>query len=305
MSGYGICFRVDRQLILFDLKTEAVYYLYMAQSILQGGCVRTRLFISTLTVVLTMSCSLTAVAQQRVERQTPAPAPRVAGWQPMMLIDCPTAGTLKRGYFNVIMQAYPGGGIMAGTNIGMSNRITLGISYGGAGIISENKPNWDQNIQFNIKLSLIDEGIAFPALSVGFCSQGSGAYDDSLNRYDFKSKGFYGVASKTYAYRDREFGVHGGLNYSMEQDDGDKNADFFLGLDSRLNHDVGLVMEYDFALNDDKHIYGDGRGYLNLSIQWLYAENLVMEFMLKNLTNNRVPADALWRGFRVTYVEHF
>lgn len=270
---------------------------------------RTRLFVSTLIVVLTMSGFVTAYAQQRVDRQVggppPGQVPRQAAWQPMQLIDCPTAGTLKRGYFNVVMQAYPGGGIMAGTNIGMSNRITLGISYGGAGILSENKPNWDQNIQFNVKLSLIDEGFALPAFTVGFCSQGSGAYDDSLNRYDFKSKGFYGVASKTYAYRNQQFGLHGGINYSMEQDDNDKNADFFLGFDSRLNNDIGLVMEYDFALNDDRHIYGDGRGYLNLSIQWLYAENLVMEFMLKNLTNNRVPASSMWRGFRVTYVEHF
>ena len=50
---------------------------------------------------------------------------------------------------------------------------------------------------------------------------------------------------------------------------------------------------------------GKGKGYLNLSLQWLYADNLVMEILLKNLNNNRKGATDIWRGLRVTYVESF
>lgn len=265
---------------------------------------RIRLFV-LMSVLVMMTIAMPVLAQERVPRK-PTPEP-MGGWQPTMLVDCPTAGTIKRGTFNVVMQAYPEGGILGETNIGMSNRLMLGVSYGSARIISEDKPEWDPSIEFSVKLNLVDEGLVFPAASVGFCSQGFGMYHDDKDRYDFKSKGFYAVGSKNYAFQGREFGLHGGINYSMEDGDGDKNASFFLGSDIRINRDVGLVLEYDFATNDNKDTtsFGEGQGYLNLSLQWLYAENLAMEFLIKNLNNNRSLSDSIWRGFRVTYIEHF
>jgi hypothetical protein len=265
-----------------------------------------KLFVSIILAVVVL-CQGNILKAQTDANDLPAlPFP---GWMPTMLIDCPTAGTLKRGSFNVTMRAYPNGGVLAGTNIGLSNRFMVGISYGSEGIIAEERPNWNPRVEFNIKLSLVDEGLVFPAASVGFCSQGFGSYldADDKKRYTFKSKGFYAVASKNYPAYDWQVGLHGGVNYSMEQEDKDKNLDFFIGFDTRLNKDVGLVLEYDFATNDDRNgtSLGKGRGYLNLAIQWLYSDNLVLEILLKNLSNNRKAAVDIWRGLRVTYVEHF
>ncbi len=41
--------------------------------------------------------------------------------------------------------------------------------------------------------------------------------------------------------------------------------------------------------NDDKggNGFGRGRGYLNMSVKWLYSENLELEAVFKNLLNNR------------------
>jgi hypothetical protein len=272
----------------------------------QGGNVRRKLFVSTIAFVIVLCHTNNLRAQVN-----DLPALPYQGWAPTMLVDCPTAGTLRRATFNVTMRAYPNGGILAGTNIGLSNRFTLGVSYGSEGIISERPPNWNPRVEFNVKLSLVDEGLVTPAMTLGFCSQGYGSYIDTgfadkEGRYSFKSKGFYGVASKNYPFYNWQVGLHGGVNYSMEQDDDDKNLDFFVGLDSRLNKDVGFVMEYDFATNDDgSRSVGKGRGYLNMAIQWLYAENLVMEIILKNLVENRKGVKDIWRGLRVTYVERF
>lgn len=269
-----------------------------------------RLSVITLFALVLIGLAAPAAAQTDVD-QYPAvdPYPTVDPyrWQPTMLIDCPTAGTLRRASFNVIMRVYPNGGILSATNIGLSNRLTLGISYGAESIIAERRPNWNPRIEFNVKLSLVDEGLVFPAASIGFSSQGFGAYHDDHERYSFKSKGFYAVGSKNYQFVDFQVGVHGGVNYSTEQEDDDDNIDFFIGFDTRLNNNMALVMEYDFATNDDKDFtsLGRGRGYLNLSLQWIYADNLVMEFLLKNLNNNRKGVSDVWRGLRVTYVEHF
>lgn len=278
----------------------------LEHNLYQGGNVITRLFVSTLLALLVFAfMALPAAAQYSDSDELPAVSAYT--WQPTMLIDCPTAGTLRRASFNVIMRAYPEGGILTGTNIGLSNRLTLGISYGAEGILAESKPNWNPRIEFNVKLSLVDEGLVFPAIATGFTSQGFGSYDEDLERYAFKSKGFYLVGSKNYPVQTWQMGLHGGVNYSMEQEDNDENIDFFIGLDTRLNKDVGIVLEYDFAFNDDKDevSFGRGKGYLNFALQWLYADNLVMEFLLKNLNNNRKGTFDIWRGLRVTYVENF
>ena len=263
-----------------------------------------RLFVVTLLAFSVLFGSADLQAQLNSDE---LPAIDLNGYQPTILVDCPTAGTLRRASFNTVMRAYPNGGILARTNIGLSNRLMVGISYGAEGILAENRPNWNPRIEFNVKLSMVDEGLVFPAISVGFCSQGYGSYLDEHERYTFKSKGFYVVGSKNYPFYNWQVGLHGGMTYSTEQEDDDDELDFFIGFDTRLNQDVGLVMEYDFATNDNRDLSdaGKGRGYLNMSLQWLYADNLVMEFMLKNLNNNRRGASDIWRGLRVTYVEYF
>ena len=267
----------------------------------------TRLFVSTLLAIALAVGSGTLSAQTRRESKPKTPPPQTGNWQPTMLIDCPTAGTLKRGSFTAVVRTYPNGGVLASTDIGMSNRLMIGVSYGAEGIISERQPVWNPRVEFDLRLSLIDEGLVFPAITTGFCSQGYGGYIDSTKRYAFKSKGFFVVGSKNYPFYNWQLGLHGGLNYSMEQEDDDNNLDFFIGADTRLNQDVGLVLEYDFATNDNRFgtSMGRGRGYLNLALQWIYSDDLVMDLILKNLANNRKGVSDIWRELRVTYVQHF
>jgi len=266
--------------------------------------VKFRLLLLIMSMVILAAFPARITAQNQVDQ---LPAIDYTRWQPTILVDCPTAGTLSRASFNVVMRVYPNGGILSKTAIGLSNRLNIGVSYGAEGVIAEERPNWNPRIEFDVKLNLVDEGLVFPAASVGFISQGYGSWHEQLERYTYKSKGFYVVGSKNYPFYNWQMGLHGGVNYSTEQEDNDDNIDFFFGIDTRLNKDVGLVMEYDLATNDDKGVssFGKGRGYLNLSLQWLYSDNLVMEFLLKNLNNNRKGISDIWRGLRVTYVEHF
>ncbi|MCP4704663.1 MAG: YjbH domain-containing protein [candidate division Zixibacteria bacterium] len=228
------------------------------------------------------------------------------GLQPRLLIDAPTAWTLPRGCFDLSLRVLPGGGIIGGTNIGLSGRFMLGISYGADAIISNTSANWNPNIEFNVKLRLIDEAYYLPAIAVGFVSQGYGSYSDEHKRYAYKSKGFYAVATRSLYLYNLSLGGHFGVNFTMEDNDGDNEPSLFFGIDTQFNNDVAIVAEYDLALNDDRgDFYGRGRGYLNLSIKWLYSENLELEAVFKNLLNNRVGIDSFSRGLRFTYVEYF
>ena len=70
---------------------------------------------------------------------------------PRWLIDMPTAGTLPRAFYSAGFRFYPNGGCLAYTNIGLSNRLTLGISYGAEDVLSNREPNWNPRIEFNVK----------------------------------------------------------------------------------------------------------------------------------------------------------
>jgi hypothetical protein len=104
--------------------------------------------------------------------------------QPRDLIDCPTAGLLPRGSFDVDVRLFPGGGALGGISVGLTDHLLLGVSYGGAKIISDQKVDWFPQPGVSVKYRLIEETFALPALAVGFNSQGYGAYveNDTLSR---------------------------------------------------------------------------------------------------------------------------
>ncbi|MDH4155664.1 MAG: YjbH domain-containing protein [candidate division Zixibacteria bacterium] len=233
---------------------------------------------------------------------------------PRQLVDMPTAGTLPRAHFDIGLRLYPNGGSIGYTNIGLSNRLMLGISYGGDNIISNRDPNWNKRIEFNIKFRVIDEMEYFPAVTAGFSSQGYGAWNEDFDRYTFKSRGFYVVASRSFYFYQWTAGWHGGASYSLENDiDKDKDMDFFVGFDATFRYNLALLMEYDVALNDDKsrlpdgtdYIFaGKGRGYFNMSVKWLFTENLELEALIKNLSGNR-RGEKITREIRITYIDMF
>lgn len=235
---------------------------------------------------------------------------------PRWLVDLPTAGTLPRGYYDIGFRIYPGGGSIVNTDIGLSNRLTIGISYGGDKILSNETPIWNPSIEFNLKFRLIDELEYFPGVSIGFASQGNGTYISSFERYTFKSRGFYAVASRSFYFYQWTAGWHFGINYSQENNfDKENDLNFFGGFDATFKYNLALIAEYDLALNDDRsmlpdrvnsNIYGGkGRGYFNIGIKWLFTDNLELEAIVKDLFINRRDSEAITREIRINYIDRF
>ncbi len=231
---------------------------------------------------------------------------------PRHLVDAPTAGTLPRGCFNVDTRIFSGGGVSMATSIGLSNRFMVGMAYGANGLLSEYGADENPTIEFNVKLRIIDESYLLPAIAIGFDSHGFGPYNADRERYTYKSKGFFGVVSRSFLLQDLTVGGHAGINYSLEtEDDNDEEPTFFFGFDARFRYNIGFALEYDMALNDDRSSvgYAKGRGYLNTAISWMYTENLQLEFVLRNLLQNRLemPGEDLTIGreLRLTYIEFF
>jgi hypothetical protein len=229
---------------------------------------------------------------------------------PRQLVDLPTAGTLPRGNFQMGLRLYSDGGAMGNTDIGLSGRFQMGVSFGGTRIVSSEEPHWNPHIGFSLKFRVIDELEYFPAIAIGYTDQGYGAFNDKYNRYTFKSRGFYTVASRNFYFYKWTSGWHFGINYSREDDgDGDNDFNFFGGFDATFNYNMALLLEYDAALNDDRGEYpeisGKGRGYLNASIKWLFAQNLELEVLVKDMLVNRRESTTVTREVRMMYIDHF
>ncbi len=235
------------------------------------------------------------------------PLPDVA--TPDKLVDFPTAGTLPRASFNVELDAFSRGGILSFINIGLHERFTLGISYGGTGILGDQDPDWNKRPEYKVKLRLIDESYAFPAIAIGFESQGTGFYDDDLDRYQFKAPGFYLVASKGYRAYNWVSGIHAGAHINTLEDngDGDDDPSFFVGFDITFNNNLSIVGEYQAAFNDnsDSSPYGTGRGYLNMGVLWTFSDQLQLGAIFKDILDNSGVTESITRELRITYMERF
>ncbi len=202
------------------------------------------------------------------------------------MVDYPTAGTLARATYSINLKMQPVGGLLLGFNFGLFDRLNFGFAYGGDNIIGYGNPEWNPQPGFMAKYRIFDESYYGPGIALGFNNQGNGPYAN--NRYLTKSPGFYAVASKNYRFMGT-LAFHGGANYSIEdRNNPDNSVNFFGGLEKSLNPELWLAAEFDMALNDnlEDQQYGEGYGYLNLGLRWLFNQKLMMEFDLRNILRN-------------------
>jgi len=217
--------------------------------------------------------------------------------KPVQLVDAPTASILQGGDINTSIRLFEQGGALGELSVGISNKAMFGISFGGANIIGSGNVDWNQAPGIHFMYRMIEEDLVMPALVLGFDSQGYGPYWDKTEsapgleqppqvlseRYAVKSKGFFCVVSKGYSSL-LKMGLHGGVNYSLEDSDEDKSPTVFIGMDAMLSRDIALIAEYDLAANDDlMRKNNDDKGYFNAGVRWAFTDYMFIEFDFKNI----------------------
>lgn len=218
------------------------------------------------------------------------------------LIDLPTASALPKGVTSLELRISSVGGLLGGLQVGLGGRLALGISYGGNNIVGSGKITWNPRPEVTFRYLVIPESDRAPNVAVGFESQGYGPYDDTLNRYQLKSRGFYSVVSRDLHLAGK-FVVLGGLNYSVENKDTDSRLSVFLGTEKSINEHLSIIAEYDFARNDNLGLpgYGRDKGYLNVGVRAMLGGGVGLAFELKNLTDNRVGGASPSRELKIMY----
>ncbi len=204
------------------------------------------------------------------------------------LISAPTAGSLPAKSYFLETHLFERGGVEQRFGFGLTDLVYIGMSFSGSNIIGSERVEWQPHVGAQVKIRIVEESFKNPALSVGFDSQGEGSYisGENFNRFRTKSKGFYLVMSRNYNMLGN-IGLHGGVNYSLEDDDGDKDPSFWIGMDKGIGDILELCCEYDFATNDNENenITSD-RGYLNSAVKLNLGNAFILEFDIRNILRN-------------------
>ncbi|MAP71419.1 MAG: hypothetical protein CMF81_06050 [Candidatus Marinimicrobia bacterium] len=231
---------------------------------------------------------------------------------PTNLVTVPSAGTLVRGSFAMQMRVQKGGGLTTSLRVGITDRFQFGLSYGSANLIGDDSLIWHPKPEASLKYRLIDETESFPGLSIGIDTQGQGQFHsaDSLMRYDVKAMGMYIATSKNWVTPLGNLGLHLGSNYNFaEKNDGDKDLNYFFGLDMEFNSELSFILEYNAALNENdmtaETLAINRGGYLNAAIRWTFVEHLHIEMDFNNLLFNDDKVDYFNRELKITYIEYF
>ncbi len=220
--------------------------------------------------------------------------------QPRRLVDSHTAGVLPRAFFDFETRIYPAGdtaihgsGLYVEVAVGVTDRLNIGLGYGGDGLIGRGKARPNPVPGAHVKYRLIEESFALPALALGYEHQGYGGIreDDDYTGYLYKSQGFFASLSKNYMLlAAMQLGFHGAVNFSLEEIGDVSWPDVSVGLDFALNEELAVAVEYDCAL-DYRDPDGDTWanplfGFLNIGIRWRFAEAFYVQFNAKDVLQN-------------------
>jgi len=219
--------------------------------------------------------------------------------EPRFIVDCPTAGLLGDGALALDGEAFADGGLLLGVQFGLFDRFTLGISYGGAGLVGGGEPVMNPLPGVSAKFRFVNESEQLPAIVLGFDSQGKDGYDRSRDRYRIKSPGLYAAASKNWILLGN-FALHAGANYSFERADDDRDVNAFFGAEKSLGPWASLTVEYNLALNDSRET--NQRGYFNVGLAVAPLKGLTFAFLFKDLLENAGDIEVANRVLRLEFV---
>jgi hypothetical protein len=254
---------------------------------------------------LLLFCILSTVVVSPMLSQTNATG--AGAIEPTMIIDKPTAGMLHRGTYSLKGTFFERGGVLFGVSVGLLDRFNFGISYGGTNVLGADKPSMNPYPGVTAKLRILEESTATPALAIGFDWQGQGEYISDLKRYTIKSPGFYAVFSQNFSIAGN-FSLHGGLNISTENGDGDKDLNAFVGAEKSIGKDISILAEYDAGLNDNSGSAlgrSRGRGYFNMGLRWNWGRGLMLGMDLKDIFKNQQDLTLGNRTIQIEYVGSF
>lgn len=218
------------------------------------------------------------------------------------VIDSHTAMVPAHGEVRLGISAGPEGSVLTSAQVGVVDRIMIGVSYGMSEVLGRGSLEPYPRPGVQLHALLVDQP-NLPAIGLGFDSQGHGQWLDDYDRYERKSPGVYAVLTQNLLVTSYELlsSVSGGVNYSIEPNR--QGVDFFIGASQSFGKGLSVLMDYDFALDDDAGVDAN-RGYLDLGFQFRFGSGSHVRFLLRDLLGNYKNQGEVARELSFYYMLH-
>jgi hypothetical protein len=217
------------------------------------------------------------------------------------LVDLQTANTLPRAAYVLNVRVGPGGSLITGVGVGITPYINLGVSYGAGNVIGSGNADWEDEIEFEVKLRLAEEFDIMPGLAVGYDSRGYGVQVGE-GGYAKASQGVYIAAVKTAPFSEY-WHFHGGVSRTLELEKAE--PDFFLGLTARFSQEFSLVAEYSLGVEREEEGKSDKTGFLNAGLRWVFAGQLELDLFFRNLLGPSGSPEPSSRALALAFYDSF
>jgi hypothetical protein len=217
------------------------------------------------------------------------------------LVDLQTAHTLQRAAYALNVRVGPGGSLITGMAVGVTPYINIGVSYGAGNVIGSGNADWDDEIEFEVKLRLSEEFDVVPGLAIGYDSRGYGT-QIAEGGYAKASQGVYVVAVKTAPFSEY-WQFHGGVSRTLELEKAE--PDFFLGLTARFSQEFSLVAEYSLGVEREEDGGSDKTGFLNAGLRWVFAGQLELDLLFRNLLGPSGSPEPSSRALALAFYDSF
>jgi len=245
------------------------------------------------------------------------------------LVDIPTPRVLNRYQTQVTFRFYREGGLLVKGRVGLTERLSMGLSYGARGVVGDGEISGNPRPGLSLKYLISQEGEDLPfSLTLGYEGQGyglhyskqdnvqvnSGSYsvEKQYEFYETNSKGFFLVMGKEIP---RGIYVVGGVNHSLEAAPQKRSVSFFVGVEERFTSSLVAKLEYNNIFHDEvKHadfledyegeeVFRKSGGELNLGIAWYASPSISLELDFRDITQRFDPSPN--RVFRINYFGKF
>lgn len=197
----------------------------------------------------------------------------------LYLVDQPDLYVPAHGIYGMQLRFGPTGEILANANLGLFNRLCLGLSYGASNLIGAGDPEFYGQPGIQARFMALEPSALLPTVIVGFDNQGFGQYTTD-DRYFIMSKGLYFQFGKAFEYPGLSITPNAGLNYCFETGG---RVDIFSGIKFQFGASAQFIVEYSpnfSALGDEN------KGYLNIGFNYIFYEDVFFQFALRDLLEN-------------------
>ncbi len=221
------------------------------------------------------------------------------------IVDMPTAGVLPKKNYNVRSIFFSDGGVAVYTLFAPFNNFNIGLSYSGTNIIGGHDIAMQNLPGIQASYRIVNEKLYFPALAVGFNSQGFGRYFKSVERFETYSPGAYIALSKNFEWAGGYLATHGGVGYSLEPKSKDRLPNFWIGLEQSLGPWAALNLEYNANIDEPNNGFYENHALLNASIRVAITNNATLELQIRDLLDKSKVAEPYQRIFSIDYIGSF